>query len=89
TLDARNLSNALIALSRWPDESWARQAAMPMAERIATEPLAWNSADPQSVSNALSALSKWPDEIQTRLATRELAGRILADEKLRMAFYAQ
>ncbi|MBT1537504.1 Type III effector protein (Skwp5) [Ralstonia solanacearum] len=88
-LDARSLSNTLIALSKWSDEAWARQAALQLAERVATEPQLWDGVDPQSVGNALLALAKWPGEDRARLATLELAGRLIADTKLQASLDAQ
>ncbi|WP_197326359.1 XopAD/skwp family type III secretion system effector [Ralstonia solanacearum] len=88
-LDARSLSNTLIALSKWSDATWARQAALQLAERVATEPQLWDGTDPQSVGNALLALAKWPDEDRARLATLELAGRLISDTKLQASLDAQ
>ncbi|UIF89329.1 hypothetical protein KAF44_30715 (plasmid) [Cupriavidus necator] len=38
SMDAREVTNALNALSKWPDKEEARKAALRLAERVSSEP---------------------------------------------------
>ncbi|UIF88852.1 hypothetical protein KAF44_26665 (plasmid) [Cupriavidus necator] len=61
------VANALNALSKWPGEDEARDAALRLAERVSSEPQLCQSMEARAVANALNALSKWPGK--TRPAT--------------------
>ncbi|UIF88825.1 hypothetical protein KAF44_26635 (plasmid) [Cupriavidus necator] len=71
--------HALNALSKWPDEDEARDAALRLAERVSSEPQLCQSMDAQAVANALNALSKWPDAAEARAAALVLADRLTSE----------
>ncbi|UIF88760.1 Type III effector protein (Skwp5) (plasmid) [Cupriavidus necator] len=83
------MSNALNALSKWPDKEEARKAALRLAERVSSEPKLCQSMEAKHVSNALNALSKWPDKEEARKAALRLAERVSSEPQLCQSMEAQ
>ncbi|UIF88817.1 hypothetical protein KAF44_26595 (plasmid) [Cupriavidus necator] len=70
------------ALSKWPDEADARQAALRLAERVTSDAKLRQRMDGQHVANALNAFSKWPASHRVSEAVRCLARRLTSEPQL-------
>ncbi|RZF23323.1 hypothetical protein EVC45_45330, partial [Paraburkholderia sp. UYCP14C] len=78
-MEAQHVAMALGALAKWPDEVDARNGALRLAGRVASEARLRESMNAQAVASALNALAKWPDEDDARNGALRLAGRVASE----------